>query len=81
MYLISEGNYLVKNIQRPLIATMNLGLQNMHRALTPAVESQKRALDIRMKLFGEDHTKTADRYHSVGATQHALGDDISALEL
>ena len=45
-----------------------------------ALESHKHALDIRRKLFGEEHSKTADSYYSVGVTQHLLGDYISALE-
>ena len=36
-------------------------------------------LDTRIKLFGEDHPKTADSYHEVGCTQHALSDYTAAL--
>ena len=32
------------------------------------------------KLFGEEHTQTADSYHSLGVTQHQLGDYTSALQ-
>ncbi|KAL9955217.1 hypothetical protein ACROYT_G036507 [Oculina patagonica] len=35
---------------------------------------------IRRKLFGEEHSETADSYLSVGATQHPVGDYNSALE-
>ena len=42
--------------------------------------SEKRALDIRLRLFGEEHRKTADSFHKVGVTQHSLGDYISVLE-
>ncbi|KAL9973807.1 hypothetical protein ACROYT_G020310 [Oculina patagonica] len=45
-----------------------------------ALKSEKRALDIRLRLYGEEHPKTADSYHEVGVTQHALGDYVSALE-
>ena len=37
------------------------------------------ALDVRRKLFGEEHGKTADSYHSLGVTQHELGNYTSAL--
>jgi len=29
-------------------------------------------------LFGEEHCETADSYHSVGVTQHSLGDYTTA---
>ena len=45
-----------------------------------AVQSEQRALDIRLQLFGEEHSSTADSYHSLGITQHELGDFISALQ-
>ncbi|PFX12424.1 Nephrocystin-3 [Stylophora pistillata] len=44
------------------------------------LNSKKRALDIRLKALGEDHSQTADSYHQVGVTQHSLGDFVSALE-
>ena len=40
-----------------------------------------RALDIRIKLFGEEHPKTADSYHSIGVTQHTLIDYTAALDI
>ena len=45
-----------------------------------AFESEKRALNIRLKVLGEEHSQTAHSYHSLGATQHSLGDFVSALE-
>ena len=39
-----------------------------------AVQSKQRALEIRIKLFGEEHQSTADCYYSLGVTQHNLGD-------
>ena len=45
-----------------------------------AFESEKRALNIRLKVLGEEHSQTADSYHSLGVTQHSLGDFVSALE-
>ena len=44
------------------------------------LQSFQRALDIRVKLFGEEHPDTAECYFSIGVTQHALGDFLSALE-
>ena len=42
-------------------------------------DSVQHALDIRLKLFREEHANTADSYHNLGATQHSLGDFHSAL--
>ena len=36
-----------------------------------ALESHQRALAIRLKLFGEEHAKTADSYSQVKITQEA----------
>ena len=47
---------------------------------TAALESKKRALDIRIKLFGKEHPETADIYYSVGVTKHSLSDYTAALE-
>ena len=45
---------------------------------TSALQSHQRALDIRIKLLGEQHSGTARSYHSLGVTQHELGDFTSA---
>jgi len=47
--------------------------------LNSALGSNQRALYIRRKLFGEEHSSTADSYHSLGVTQRKLGDFNSAL--
>ena len=39
-----------------------------------ALQSKQRALDIRIKLFGEEHQSTVDCYYSLGKTQHELDD-------
>ncbi|KAL9951380.1 hypothetical protein ACROYT_G044034 [Oculina patagonica] len=44
-----------------------------------ALESDRRALEIRLKLFGKEHLKTAESYHSVGVTQLSMGNYIPAL--
>ena len=45
-----------------------------------AIQSAQRALDIRLELFGEQHSSTADSYYSLGIVQHELGDFSSALQ-
>ena len=45
-----------------------------------ALQSEQRALNIRVKLFGEEHSDTAQSYHSLGVTQQYLGDFTSALQ-
>ena len=55
-------------------------IQGRRDNYTEAITSFTRALDMRLQLFGEDHPKTADSYHSVGVTQHSLSDYIAALE-
>ena len=59
----------------------NLGTTQLSLGdLTSALESTQRALHIRLKRFGEEHTSIADSYHNLGTTQHSLGDFTSALE-
>ena len=43
-----------------------------------ALQSDQHALDIRVKLFGEEHQDTAQSYFSIGVTQHAVGNISSA---
>ena len=81
MLLISEFNCLVKNILRPLTATIQYGVtQHSLSDYTAALESAKRALDIRIKFFGEEHSETAESYHLVGIIQHSLSDYTAAFE-
>ena len=40
----------------------------------------QRALDIRLRLFGEEHSSTAESYLLLGFTQHEQGDLSSALQ-
>ena len=47
---------------------------------TSALQSNQRALDIRIKLFGEEHESTADSFRQLGVTQHMMGDFTSALQ-
>ncbi|MCG8404213.1 MAG: tetratricopeptide repeat protein, partial [Phycisphaerales bacterium] len=39
-----------------------------------ALASQQRALNIRLKLFGEERASTADSYYGLGVIQDSLGD-------
>ena len=45
-----------------------------------ALYSHKRALAIRIKLFGEEHESTADSYRELGVTQHQILDYKAALQ-
>ena len=45
-----------------------------------ALQSYHRALDIARSLSGEQHSSTAESYHSLGVTQHKLGDFPIALQ-
>ena len=59
----------------------SLGLtQHSLGDFTSALQSAKRALHVRKKVFGEDHASTAYSYHFLGETQHSLGDFPSALQ-
>ena len=45
-----------------------------------ALQSKQRALEIRIKLFGEEHQSSADCYYSLGITQYVLGDFKATLQ-
>ena len=48
-----------------------------------AIQSHQQALQIRLKLFGENHADTARSYREIGLTQHSkhtMDDYKSALE-
>ena len=47
---------------------------------TSATESNERALNIRQKVLGEYHKKTASSYYKLGASQYMLYDYTSATE-
>ncbi|XP_068751287.1 uncharacterized protein [Montipora capricornis] len=70
-----DTNEFLAHIYHSLWAT-----QHSLGDFTSALQSAQRALDVRIKLFGEDHAETADIYHSLGVTQHSLGDFTSALQ-
>ena len=54
--------------------------QHAHGDFSSALQSKQRALDIRLKLLGEEHSSTAESYHTLGATQHAQGNFSSSLQ-
>ena len=45
-----------------------------------ALQPKQRALDIRMKLFEEEHPEEAKSYFDLGVAQHASEDFFSALQ-
>ena len=45
-----------------------------------ALQSDHRALAIRIKLFGEEHESTADSYRQLGVTQHQMHDYNAAVQ-
>ena len=45
-----------------------------------ALELHQHAVQIRLKLFGENHPDTAESYYSIGVTQHAMKDYKAAHE-
>ena len=69
------------NSQAQLRITIHIGAtQHEQGDFTSAIQSDQRALDIRLKLFGEEHSNTANSYHSFGVTQHEHGDFTSAIQ-
>ena len=46
-----------------------------------APKSKQRELNIRLKLFGEETSETADSYRSLGQAYNEIGDYKSALPL
>ena len=56
-------------------ASINYSMQNYLEAQA----YEQRALEIKVRLFGDKHSSTADSYHSLGLTQRAQGDFSSAL--
>ena len=76
-----QENYLEKSTHKQLIVTIHLGTTQYQLGdYTSALQSHQHALDVRRKLFGEEHAATADSFHSLGVTQHQLGDYTSALQ-
>ena len=55
-------------------------IQCEKQSYSEALQSAQRALDIRHDLFGEEHSSTADSYHTLGAIQHAQGDFTAAFQ-
>jgi len=68
-----EDNYGETQEQHEEVLAQNyydLGdIQYRRGTYTEAIKSHTSALDMRIKLFGEDHPKTAESFDSVGVTQ------------
>ena len=47
---------------------------------TSALQSDQHALDVRKKVFGEEHAKTAHSYYDIRVTEYQLGDYTFALQ-
>ena len=82
MHLTSALNCLEKNMQALLIVIITLAPLNMHSLgnFNTALESKQHALDISLKMFGEDHAFTADGNLSISTTQFSLGDINATLD-
>ena len=60
-------------MKKLLTATLTSVQQNTKCITTPQLlQSHQRALAIRIKVFGEEHERTADSYFSVGVTQYIM---------
>ena len=69
--LIVDLSCLEKNTQAPASRYHFLkGTQHEQRDVSSPLQSAQRALNIRLKLFREQQTSTADSYHSLRVTQH-----------
>ena len=55
-------------------------IQWQMRNYSEALTAEQHALDIRLEMFGHEHSKTADSYYSLGVTQHSKGDFASAIQ-
>ena len=78
--MLEKKNCLEKNMHTLLIVTIHSGSRkNYLRDFTLALQSHQHALDVKRKLFREEHANTADSYHSLGITQHEHADYTSAL--
>ena len=63
-----------KKVEKNISATSSNNSERTKANHVEALESEKSALDIRLKVLGEEHLQTASSYHSLAATQHSLGD-------
>ena len=73
--LILGLNCLEENTQAQLTVTIHSGTHNRRKVTSLQLfgPNSARTLDIRLKLFGEEHSSTADSYHTLGDTQQAQG--------
>ena len=79
--LIVDLNCLEKTTQVPA-SRYHLLKDTQHEQgdVSSPLQSAQRALNIRLKLFRDQHSSTADSNHSLGVTQHEQGDFTSALQ-
>ena len=77
----SEKNPFCRVHKEALAACYEVLGYNQHSTgdFEAALDSEQHALEIRLKLFGEEHVSTANSYHNLGVTQHSLRDFNAAL--
>ena len=80
--LTQDLNSLGKNTQIKLRVTLTSEQHGLFQAIqfSSALQSDQRALDIRVELFREEHPDTAQSYFNLGLTHHVLGNFSSALQ-
>ena len=72
---------MISVLKAPPKVTIHLVRHNKHKEIFPQLFSVNSVqVDIRLKLFGEEHISTAVSYHTFVDTQHALGDFSLALQ-
>ena len=78
----SEKNPFYRVHKEALAACYEVLGYNQHSTgdFEAARDSKQHTLDVRLKLFGEEHVSTANSYHSLGITQHSLGNFNAALD-
>ena len=80
---ISKSVLRMSNQTKTQIIPHSVGSRTFQRNISSTlknVQSHQRALDIRVKLFREEHRDTAKSYFYLGVTQHALGNFSLALQ-
>ena len=73
----------LQEVHKDALVKCYLDLGDLHfnkKNYQEALHVYHRALDITLKHFGEEHTRTADSYHQIGMTQYQLGDYTASLQ-
>ena len=70
-------------IQTEMLVKCYIDLGNVYKQeknYSEALQSNRRALDIAKRVFGEKHESTADSYRELGVTQYMMHDYSAALQ-